>query len=199
MALESYCAACTYLKETSDSYGKYYCERKGEYHYATDPKCYSFCEAYSRSNYARENMYDNSRGHSSSSCYITTTLCNILGFPNDSYYLETLRKYRDQYLKQDISNWPLLMAYDTIGPIISSNLLQENNKEELAKTLFNSYIVTAVTAIEENKNEIAKNIYISMTTALVERYNINLETIEYNPEKVDITTLGHARKRTKTY
>ena len=102
MALESYCAACTYMGESADYDGKYYCERKGERRYASDAKCYSFCEAYSRSTYSRENMYENSRQHQSGGgCYLTTAMCNILGYPDNNYYLETLRNFRDTVLQQD--------------------------------------------------------------------------------------------------
>ena len=87
MAYEDYCAACTYLGENADYDGKYYCDRKGERVYACDPRCYRFVEAYSRSNYGRENMYDNSRNHQSSGCYLTTAMCNILGYEDNNYYL----------------------------------------------------------------------------------------------------------------
>ncbi len=56
MAYEEYCAACTYLSEKADYYGKYWCEKKGQDMYTNSPKCYNFCEAYRRSTYSRENM-----------------------------------------------------------------------------------------------------------------------------------------------
>jgi len=94
MSYEDYCAACTYLSERSDYNGTYYCERKGEDIYASDAKCYNFCEAYSRSNSSRENMYENSASHTGSGCYLTTIMCQILGYPDNNYYLDTLRKFR---------------------------------------------------------------------------------------------------------
>lgn len=197
MALEHYCAACTYLNEREDC-GKYYCERKGEWHYATDPRCYSFCEAYGRSTSARENMYDNSKSHSSSGCYITTIMCNILEMPNDNYYLETLRNFRDNVLKKDAKNFPLLIQYDKIGPIIASCLEKDENNKEIATMLFNHYIEKTVTAIEEGKITTAINIYIGMTMALQERYNVNKEVITVDiTEPLDMELLGHARTRKK--
>lgn len=197
MALESYCAACTYLGER-DNCGKYYCDRKGEWHYATDPRCYSFCEAYGRSTSARENMYNNSRGHSSSGCYITTIMCSILGLPNDNYYLQTLRNFRDNVLKKDAKHFPLLIQYDKIGPIIASHLEQDENNKEIAQMLFTNYIERTVTALEEGKNTTAINIYIGMTMALEERYQIDKEVmIVDTTEPVDMELLGHARTRKK--
>ena len=195
MALESYCASCTYLGETADYNGKYWCGRKGENHYASDPKCYSWCEAYGRSNSARQNMYDNSRNHSSSGCYLTTAMCHILGYPDNNYYLQTLRTFRDNILKQDIKYLPLLVLYDQVGPQIAYSLEQDENKEIIAQTMFTKYITPAVSAIEENKTETATNIYVAMTNVLAERYNINTNIITINEKEIDMTTLGHGRIR----
>lgn len=201
MALESYCAACTYLGENADYNGKYYCSKKGDV-YACDPKCYSFCEAYGRSNSARENMYDNSQKHQSSGCYLTTTMCNILNYPDDNYYLQTLRMFRDSILKTNINYIPLLLTYDIIGPQIADNLKQDKDNKIIATTLFTDYIKRAVDAIENNKIQEAVNIYIAMTTSLAERYNINthilyIEPKSINLETLDTTTLGHGRIKRK--
>lgn len=199
MALESYCAACTYLSERCDSYGKYWCERKGEDHYACDPKCYNFCEAYGRSNSARENMYSNSSSHSSGGgCYITTTMCDILGYTDDNYYLQTLRNFRDTVLKKDRKYWSLLIAYDIIGPTISNNLKNEKFRLSIATSLFETYITQAVLAIEEHKYQTAIGIYTKMTNALADRYGIDSKTIIVDANNIEVknpNTIGHARKK----
>lgn len=195
MALEEYCAACTYLGENADSYGKYYCDRKGERHYACDPKCYNFCEAYSRSNSARENMYDNSSSHSSSGCYLTTVMCHILGYPDDNYYLQTLRTFRDTTLKQDIKYYPLLLTYDIVGPKISENLYNDEFRETIAKRLFNCYITKAIDAIEHNDTTTAVNIYVAMTHSLARRYNIATNIIIPDYSTINKKLLGHGRTR----
>ena len=203
MALESYCASCTYLGERADSYGKYWCEKKGQDMYACDPKCTSWCEAYRRSTYARENMYNNSASHTSpGGCYLTTTMCNILGYEDNNYYLQTLRTFRDTTLKKDFKYIPLLVSYDVIGPQIAYNLENDENKEVIAKTLFTNYISKAVTAIESNKKQEAVNIYVAMTTLLANKYNINTNTLYISPESInldtiDINNLGHGRTRTR--
>ena len=196
MALESYCAACTYLSENGSG-GKYWCERKGEDHYATDSKCYSFCEAYSRSNSCRQNMYDYSQG-SSSGCYLTTIMCHILGYPDNNYYLNTLRKFRDNVMKNNQEYIPLLITYDIIGPTIAYELAHDKDNKEIATVFFEKYIVKSVEAIEEQKEKEAINIYKAMTETLADKYvtkkgiiNINnIDATKYNKE-----TLGHARVR----
>lgn len=197
MALESYCAACTYLGEKVDYDGKYYCDRKGERRYASDAKCYSFCEAYGRSTYSRENMYENSRSHQSSGCYLTTTMCNILGYPDNNYYLETLRRFRNTVLQTNYKYIPLLLSYDIIGPQIAYELEKDENKYEIATNLFNKFITTATTAIENNKTNDAINIYTAMTQSLAERYNINTNIEMINPNELNINELGHGKLRTR--
>lgn len=197
MALEEYCAACTYLGEAADTYGLYFCERKGDRLGANTPKCYNFCEAYSRGNYARENMYQNSVSHQTSGCYLTTIMCEILGYPDNNYYLQMLRTFRDTVLKQDMKYFSLLVTYDTIGPQIATELKKDENRIVIARTLFTRYIVPSVNAIEEGKTQEAINIYTCLTQSLGERYNINTHIIIPDPNQIDKETLGHARIRRK--
>ena len=198
MAYESYCASCTYMGESADYNGEYYCDRKGERRKACDAKCYNWCEAYSRSSYSRENMYDNSRSHASSGCYLTTIMCHILGMADDNYYLQTLRNFRDNVLKKDPKHFPLLIQYDKVGPTLSICLSDDKYSKELAETLFNNYIEKTVTAIEEGKPNTAINIYVAMTNSLIERYqpDASLLVIDKN-EPIDMELLGHARTRKK--
>lgn len=199
MAYEDYCAACTYINESADYNGKYWCEKKGEDHYACDPKCYSFCEAYGRSNYARGNMYDNSKNHTSSGCYLTTIMCQILNYPDNNYYLNTLRKFRDNIMKNNPKYIPLLITYDTIGPLISYELSRDKNNKVIAMSLFNNYLTKSVLAIEEQKYETAINTYIALTDTLAKRYHISTNIKMPDINNVDMNLLGHAKTRKINY
>lgn len=193
MAYESYCAACTYLNESGDYNGKYFCDKKCERVYANDSKCYSFCEAYSRSNSSRANMYDYSRGHQSSGCYITTIACKLLGYQDNNYYLNTLRNFRDNVMKKDPKYITHLVTYDAIGPVIAKNLEEDKNGKEIATCMFDRYITKSVSAIEEEKYDEAVNIYIAMTDNLARMYNIDTNIIMPDINKVEIKSLGHGK------
>ena len=193
MAYEGNCAACTYMGENSNYEGKYWCSLKGEDRYACDSKCYSFCEAYARSNYSRSNMIENSRGHMGSGCYLTTIMCKILKYPDNNYYLNTLRSFRDNVMKTNPKYIPMLLTYDTVGPIISYNLSIDKDKYLIASTLFSKYIVKAVEAIEEEKYNVAISIYMAMTCELGRRYNTNIECIAPHIDSINMESLGHAR------
>lgn len=192
MALEAFCAACTYLSESADYSGKYWCSNKGEDHYACDPKCYNFCEAYGRGDSARQNMYNNSASHTGGgNCYLTTIMCQILGYSDNNYYLQTLRKFRNEKMKTNVNYLPLLVTYDVIGPQIVNKLNKDPHKKEIATAYFDHYITKSVTAIEEGRNQTAINIYIGMTNALAEHYNINTNIIMPDLNEIDINSLGH--------
>ena len=196
MAYEDYCAACTYLGETADCYGKYFCPEKYEDHLATDPKCNSFCEAYGRSDSARKNMYENSASHSDG-CYITTIICEILGYPDNHYCLETLRNFRDNKMTITEENMKLLAIYDIIGPQIAENLSHNSQRKMIAKSYFQTYIINAVEAILENRDQAAINIYTEMTNRLAYMFNIDYNNLTIDLNNVDMNTLGHGRTKVR--
>ena len=172
MALEEYCAACTYLGETCNYDGKYWCERKNDGRYASDSKCSSFCEAYGRSNSTRENMCDNSLSHQSSPCYITTIICKLLEMNDNCYHLKKLRELRDR-MQDNTFDLPLLLMYDQIGPQISKCLEEDKeNGLKFAEKAFNNYIDPAVREIEAGNDKIAKDIYYIMTKRFAKYYGI---------------------------
>lgn len=193
MAYEAYCAACTYLGENADSYGKYYCRYKGD-RYACDPKCGLYIEAYSRSSSARENMYDNSRNHK---YYITTAILNALKFPDNNYYLITIGSFINVTLKQNMKYYPLLFAYEIIGPEIVKKLKEDKDNVDIASQMFKQYINPTVIAIENNKTEDAVNIYKTMTIELAKRYEIDTNIILPDPKQISIVELRRGRTRTK--
>ena len=194
MALESYCAACTYMGETSNYNGKYWCERKSEERYACDPKCGSFCEAYSRSNGARENMYENSSSHKSSGCYITTIVCDILGNKDDCYTLQKARELRNE-MQNNPYDYPALLMYDQIGPQIAECLMKENEEDRytIAEKAYKNYLTPTVMAIEKKQYNKAKDIYILMTNNFAKYYGIDTNIII--PDKINKEELGHGRAR----
>jgi len=185
MAYESYYAACTYMNE-NQNYGKYYCTRKGEWRKANDPKCYRFCEAYSRSNGGRENMYNYSSRY-----YITTAILSILRALDNNHQIEVLGAFIENNLRKDIEYLPLLYAYEIIGPQIASELQNDKEKTRIATTTFYQYIKPTIKAIENNEKELAIEIYKTMTIGLAKRYNIDLNIVL--PEQTQKNNLTRKR------
>lgn len=191
MAFESYCASCTRMNE-NQNYGKYYCTMKGEWRKASDPKCNNYCEAYSRSNGGRENMY-----YYSSNYYITTAILSIIRALDNNYQIQVLGEFIENNLRKDMKYFSLLAAYEIIGPQIAEKLHKDPNKIITATTMFYQYIKPTIKAIENNETKLAIEIYKNMTLILANKYNIdtNIElskTQEINNANLDI---GFTRKR----
>ena len=195
MSYYSYCAACTYMSEEPNYSGKYWCSVKGEDRYASDSKCYEFIEAYSRSSSTISNMIDNSQGHMSSGCYLTTAMCEILGYPDNNYYLNTLRKFRDEVMKKNPNYILMLITYDQIGPMIAYNLSKDKDRLSIAMTLFSRFIVPSCDAIEDEKYTAAISSYLAMTTELAKKYNIDINMVEPHIDNLNMEFLGHARTK----
>lgn len=193
------CAECTYLNlNDGDIYGKFCCEKKWERHLATDVECSSFCSAYSRNYSTIKNAIEYSNDHTSSGCYITTMLCNILGLSDNNYWLNTIRKFRTNILQKDNKYKSLLVEYDIIGPKISKALENEPMKLSIANAMFNKYIVEIVECICANKNEDAINNYIDMTNSLKHLYKLDNENItQLEIDNADINESGHGKYKVK--
>ena len=192
--MEKSCGSCTYL-DLSDGncYGKYYCNKKWERHLATDTACSSYTKAYSRSSGAVKNAIDFSNSHTSSNCYITTILCEVLKLNDSNYYMEALRGFRNNYLqtKDDYKN--LLVEYDIIGPIICENIRCDKQKRMIAAKMFYNYINPIVSLIEDKMYNDAVIRYLMMVEKLKNFYGIDRNVTNYEIDNCDISLAGHGR------
>ena len=189
------CAECTYLNLNKErDYGKYLCEDKCEPRLATDPACGNYCTAYNRDRGTIQNAIENSNSHSSSGCYLTTMLCNILNMTDNNIYLETMRNFRKSILQKDEKYRQLLVEYDIIGPKIAESLNNDPLKEKIAKLFFKTSIIPIVNLINIKQNEQAVNEYCLMTTKLKNFYGINNFNITIDEiNNADIEKSGHGK------
>ncbi len=131
---------------------------------------------------------------SSSLCYLTTIVCNILGFADDVTYLQTLRYFRDEVLQKDEQYKEILATYDIVGPIIAKNLSEEEHRKQIALNLFNLGISKVCKLIEEKKEKEAVELYMEMTKLLISGYEINNIVSEEYLNNMDVSKSGHGRK-----
>lgn len=190
------CGECTYLNINpgkGDLYGKFPCEKKWEYHLATDIECDRFCTAYDRDYNSIQNAYRYSNEHSSSGgCYLTTMLCDILKMPDNNTYLETMRKFRNDILQKNDKYKNILVEYDIIGPKIANALNNDPQKETIAKKYFDAYIPAIIYNINNEKYDNAVFFYKTMTNLLKSFYGFgtsNITTLEI--ENANIKESGH--------
>lgn len=197
--MANYCSECTYLDlDTGDIYGKFWCDGKLERHLANELACYRFCKAYNRNSSVADSAYNYSIEHSSSSgCYLTTMICNILKFPDNNKFLNTMRDFRNNVLQNDENYKPLLVEYDIIGPKISEAISNDPLNKLIASKYLQKFIIPIVLLIEHQKTDIAVNLYKNMTNELKTLYNINSPISNLEIDTADIKESGHGIYKVK--
>ena len=147
------CKTCNYL-DNKETWGAKdgYCEYHRIYVHQSDSACSSY------------------RG-SSSGCYITTIVHDILKMSDQCEILETLRKWRNQVLSKKEEYKKILMEYDTIGPI-TSNRMNIDQDKELCQILYDRYLKPVCKKIEEQNEKGAIDRYQDMVRHLKFYYGL---------------------------
>ena len=189
MAFEGQCGNCKDFKDKDNDnkpfdtkwakYEKGHCVRYGCFYWADDT-----C--------SKQNDRDKP-DYGFNPCYITTVVCNILGYNDDCGVLQSLRNLRDNVMQKDEKYAKTLYEYDTVGPKIASKL-QEDKDIELATALYNFYLVPTALLVNEEKYDEAVHRYQEMTTGLKDAFGID-ETVM--PQNYDVKKGGHGLVYTK--
>ena len=191
MAYENQCGTCLEFKDCRD-YKSLFDENTS---WAYREKGY--CEVYKCCYYPDDSCttyYRNKKG-SSSGCFITTIVCDILGMEDNSSVLNTLRSFRDNVLQKDEKYKEVLYEYDTVGPIISRNLsvdFVDKEDKELPNAMLDYFILPTVELVNNKKYDEAVNKYIKMVNSLKDYYAI--DDIEIEKDKnYDYKKGGHGK------
>lgn len=108
-------------------------------------------------------------------CYITTIVCDILGFSDDCNELNQLRSLRNNVLQKDEKYASILYEYDVVGPQIAKQIRKDYEQKqdtEFATLLFNFYIQPSARLYHEGFVEESITRYQEMTKTLAETYGI---------------------------
>jgi hypothetical protein len=117
---------------------------------------------------------DDYKNPPSSDCYLTTIVCEILGYPDDCDTLKTLRSFRDEYLKQNEEYIPLLLEYDIVGPKIAEAIRKSLKPDVFAHYLLSNYITPTVKCVKSKNYDLALLIYQYMVTELKGLFHLEL-------------------------
>lgn len=119
---------------------------------------------------------------STGGCYLTTAMCNILGFEDHCEVLDTLRAFRDDYMKNTDECKPLLEDYDNVGPVISKYLDEDTDRVQTSLVMLNSYIKPAIDFIDAKNYDAAIDVYKDMTLSLMEFYDLDTDELSFMKE-----------------
>jgi len=93
-------------------------------------------------------------------CFLTTAVCDYMDLPDDNQYLNTLRQFRDEYVKV---NYPeLVEEYYRIAPAIVNYIKARPDADAVFKQMLNLYILPACDRIWAGDSAGAMETYINL-------------------------------------
>ena len=197
------CGYCVYMDTMKEQEGKFWCEKHSKWNFANSTEaenCYRYCERFRKDMYlgdaaikASKGYQDSHSSYKSEGCYITTVTVNILGLSDNCEELDTLRKFRKNYLQKLPSCKDLLIKYDAIGPILAKSISKDDNAFDVALDLFNIYIRGAVSYIKAGKYKEAIVLYSEMTNNLMRKYLSSYMIPDGVRENYDMENAGHGK------
>ena len=152
---------------------QYYEDRGGLF--STNPYCKLIQNSVSNEKYkfycstSRYSECDYYKEHNSS-CYLTTACVMTKGLPDDCYELETLREFRDQWLKKQADGERLIKRYYDIAPRIVSEINKREDSKIIYEKLYDSLVEPCVKMIKEKCFEEATELYKKTTVELEHTY-----------------------------
>jgi len=131
----------------------------------------------------------------SSGCYITTIVCEKLGYSDDCGVLNSLRGFRDNVMQKNCKYCKTLFEYDVIGPKIAGMIQNDKDTDqELWISFYNFYLLQTAMLVNENKYEEAISRYTEMVNSLKDYYGIKEEILEVAYD-YDMINGGHGKMK----
>lgn len=150
------CIDCAWLDPRDVKYGEYYCKYNHYYVKADSPSCRHL-----------------EKKSSSGGCYLTTLMCDILGYEDDCEILNALRGFRDNYMKNDDNYKLLLDDYDIVGPEVCGYIEDDEENVAVANVMLYGFINPAIYYINIGDISNAIRVYENMTLSLMDRYGLD--------------------------
>ena len=107
---------------------------------------------------------------SGSNCFLTTTVCDILGKDDNCLTLSKMRAFRQNNLETNTDGRLLLKEYKEISSHIVPKILEDMNKVNLCRFLEQNYINPIIELIDSNQTESAISGYKCMVEFLLHKY-----------------------------
>jgi hypothetical protein len=183
---------------------KYYCSEHHDYYTMNDSCRAGLFGGYTYNNRVNDKDISDAKkliekSSSSSPCWITTCVVNILGYSDDCYYLTQLRSLRNNVFQADKQYWYLLAQYDNIGPVIADKLIHEKRPVDFAQVIEGKFLLPLSRLIDTGDFKNAISIYMLMTNYLQTRYQIP-DDYYFNPNDYDFKSIkecGHGKVKIK--
>ena len=103
---------------------------------------------------------------STSGCYLTSACTKARGLPDNCEELTILRKFRDEWLKNQMEGEKDIKEYYAFTPFIVEEIDKKTNAGLIYEKIYKELVVTCVNLIKENKNDEAYKFYKNYTRKL---------------------------------
>ena len=113
-----------------------------------------------------------SKPDSKNGCFLTTVVCQVLGFEDDCFALENLRKFRNEVLGKSDRGKKLLVEYKTVSDKIIPNILSDKDKTDVCNYVYNTYIMPVNNLVDEHKIDEAIDKYKEMVNYFIHKYKV---------------------------
>ncbi len=123
--------------------------------------------------YCRNYDYDDCpiyKGNQTSGCFLTTACVRTKGLPDDCYELNTLRYFRDNYMKSTVMGNRDINEYYFIAPQIVVEIEKREDSKRIFSKMYEELVVHCLELINEDKNEEAYSFYKRYVEKLKEKY-----------------------------
>lgn len=158
--------SCPYYKFESSLFGgDYYCTKQQKV--VNSDTYYKYCRNY---DYDDCPIYKNNG--SSGGCFLTSACTAARGLPDDCHELQTLRAYRDCWLKQQPDGVLLIAWYYEVAPKIVDAIDLLPDRLTIYDKLYRELAVPCVEMIEAGAMEDALSLYKNWTLDLEKKYII---------------------------
>lgn len=99
-------------------------------------------------------------------CYLTSACVEAKGMADDCYELQTLRAFRDGYLRKVECGEKEIAEYYMTAPLIVENIKKCDNNISVFEKIYAELVVPCVELIEQGNNEAAHKLYKDYTMKL---------------------------------
>ena len=107
-----------------------------------------------------------SASSSSGGCYLTSACVEARGMADDCYQLQTLRAFRDGYLRGVDGGEKEIAEYYLIAPAVVENIKKRDDSTSIFEKVYTELVAPCVELIEQGNNEEAHKLYKDYTIKL---------------------------------
>lgn len=156
--------SCPFYKYESGFFsGDYYCVKQEKA--VNSDIYYKYCRNY---DYTDCPIYKHES--SSGSCYLTSACTAARGLPDDCYELQTLRRFRDKWLKQQPDGILLIARYYEVAPKIVTAIDARDDRLAVYDSIYQELVIPCVKLIEQENFAETQTLYRMYTESLEKKY-----------------------------